>query len=435
MKRILMSLALLLLCVSGQVSASCTDGSLEYGDSCEIRFGRSDEPHIYGFIGEEGDLVTVTLTWEDDAEGDLLLAGPVIEDEDEFELQVGDTDDNGELVLEEIELPEDGFYGIVVSFDGRTDYILSLEAGDEVGSNSDTDEVDTAFLEGTTLLLEVGPIPENVEDGSFYSLLSATEDGLEIVIDTDEDSYSNNCGDISDDGEFVAFTTNRDFNGASSFAHSEIYSARSDGSRQRRLTETEADEYVPRWSPDGERIAFMATEEPDDISTFEIFVMDANGDNLEQLTDNNDSDRYPTWSPDGSLLIFHSDSDGDYELYTMTPEGEDVQQLTDNDWNDFRAVYSPDGERIVFTSDENNQYDLFLMDADGSNIEQLTEGEESQSAALWSPDGTMLAFYYAEDVNAPTEIWVINADGTDEHGVFSDSDSYVSLCDWSVVPD
>jgi TolB protein len=434
MKRLSIILALLLLCISGQVSASCSNGELEYGDSCEERFRRNDDPHIYSFFGEEGDLVTITLTWDDDAEGTLLIAGPVIEDEDDFELQVDDINDDGEAVLEEIELPDAGVYGIVVIFDARVDYTLTLEgeAGDD---DEEVETVDTSFLAGTTILLEIGAVPDNPSEGSTFSIFRATAEATEIVVDTDNESYSNNCGDISDDGEMIAFTSNRDFNGASTFSHSEIYSARADGSRQRRLTDTEADEVMPRWSPDGERIVFMASEEPDDPSTYEIFIMDADGDNLEQLTDNNDADRYPSWSPDGELIIFHSDSDGDYELYTMTPDGENLEQLTDNDWFDFRAMYSPDGEQIVFTTDEDGQYDLYLMDADGGNIEQLTDDNNDESAALWSPDGTMLAFYYSEGTDAPTEVWVINADGSDQRQLFADSDTYYAPCDWSILPD
>ncbi|MFN8372372.1 MAG: hypothetical protein U0694_05790 [Anaerolineae bacterium] len=440
MKRVILIFAALLLIVGGQAYASCSDGELEYGDSCEDRFRSSDDPHIYGFEGEQGDIVTLTLTWEDDAEGQLVLAGPLIQGQDVFDVDERTSDDNGEVVLEEIELPEDGTYGIVVSFDGRVDYELTLEGESGGGSsdnNNDNEEFDTSSLGDSLLLFQAAAVPRRQNDGYYYDIETTTADGTEVVLDTNRDRYSNGCGDVSDDGRFIVYTTNADGNGESDYTHFEIYSARIDGSRTERLTETEADEGMPRWSPDGERVVFMSSEEPADIDSYEIFVMDADGDNLEQITDNNDADRFPSWSPDGERIIFHSNRDGDYELYTMTPEGDDVEQLTDNDWNDARAAYSPDGEQIVFNSDQFGFDDLFIMDADGDNIEPLTESDDNyEFGAFWSPDGERIAYTSTPDIQAEAnEIWVVNVDGSDAQPVFGDDDVDYGLCDWGIIED
>jgi dipeptidyl aminopeptidase/acylaminoacyl peptidase len=437
MKRALLIFIVLLLFTSGYVAASCSNRQLEYGDSCEGDYEPRNNLILYTFDGEEGDVVTITLTWEDDVEGSIILVGPVVDlTQVEYDVQEQISDDDGEVVLEEIELPEDGAYAFGVSFDDDATYEVLFENGS--GGGDEEDDSDLTFLDDTVLIFQSTEIPTRNDEGYFYSSFAATSDGVELLVDTDDNQYSTGCGTLSPDGTRFLYTTNEDGNGESDYTHFEIYSARADGSRGRRLTETEADEITPRWSPDGERIVFMASEEPDDIDTYEIFVMDADGDNLEQITDNNDGDRFPSWSPDGELIIFHSNRDGDdYDLYTMTPEGEDVQQLTENDWNDARAMYSPDGEQIVFNANRFGYDDLFIMDADGDNIERLTESEDNfEFGAIWSPDGTMLAFTSNQDVApSPNEVWVMNADGSEMQAIFADPDFDFALCDWGIIDD
>ena len=64
-------------------------------------------------------------------------------------------------------------------------------------------------------------------------------------------------------------------------------------------------------------------------------------------------------------------------------------------------VWSPDGSRIAFISEptRNEDSEIFLMDADGSNVTQLTKGEDRYAFDIngftpWSPDGSKLVFFH-----------------------------------------
>jgi len=79
-----------------------------------------------------------------------------------------------------------------------------------------------------------------------------------------------------------------------------------DGSDQRRLTETDAGESFPAWSPDGTEISF----DSDRDGNWEIYVMASDGSDLRRLTNDPADDWITSWSPDGSQIVFESKRDG-----------------------------------------------------------------------------------------------------------------------------
>ena len=58
--------------------------------------------------------------------------------------------------------------------------------------------------------------------------------------------------------------------------------------------------------------------------------MDVDGANVRQITNNDAVDRCPHWSPDGQRFAFFSDRDGNAEIYVMSTDGSDQQRLTND---------------------------------------------------------------------------------------------------------
>jgi len=56
--------------------------------------------------------------------------------------------------------------------------------------------------------------------------------------------------------------------------------------------------------------------------------MNSDGSGQTRLTDNNAADFGPSWSPDGTKITFVSERDGNREIYVMNADGSGQTRLT-----------------------------------------------------------------------------------------------------------
>ena len=212
----------------------------------------------------------------------------------------------------------------------------------------------------------------------------------------------------------IAFYSDRDGN-------PEIYTMNADGSGLMRLTNDLGFDDSPAISPDGRQIVFLtARHDPQPRFPnlkYEIYTMDINGSNLKRLTNNEAGEDHPSWSPNGNKILFDADydEDGFFEIYSMDQDGTNLTRLTTNAANDQFADWSPDGLQISFASDRNGNWDIFVMDADGSDQQALTSDPDWELFPTWSPDGGQIAFTGLAPNSRNTDVFLMNADGTDVH--------------------
>ena len=83
----------------------------------------------------------------------------------------------------------------------------------------------------------------------------------------------------------------------------------------------------------------------------DIWIVNEDGKNPERLTDNKAHDYLPRFSPDGNSIAFSSNRAGNYDVFVMPSTGGAARQLTFNTADDLVVGWTPDGSKIVFMSE------------------------------------------------------------------------------------
>ncbi len=108
----------------------------------------------------------------------------------------------------------------------------------------------------------------------------------------------------------------------------------------------------PRVDPAGERVAFVRREPRDDEDDEKtIYVVPLGGGEPRQFTVAEGADSQPRWSPSGDRLAFVSTRGADDDrpqLWVMPTDGGEARQVTDVAGGVSAIEWSPDGSRIAF---------------------------------------------------------------------------------------
>ncbi|UCD25879.1 MAG: PD40 domain-containing protein [Gemmatimonadota bacterium] len=127
----------------------------------------------------------------------------------------------------------------------------------------------------------------------------------------------------------------------------DLWVSNRDGTGVRRLTTHPGNEANPRFSPDGQHIAFSGQYD----GNTDVFLVPVSGGPPERLTWHPATDVVQDFTPDGSAVLFFSQRNsftGRYaQLFTVSVAGGHAEQLPIP--NAFKASYSADGGRIAYT--------------------------------------------------------------------------------------
>lgn len=186
---------------------------------------------------------------------------------------------------------------------------------------------------------------------------------------------------VSPDGTLVVYTvTNEVLTADKSEYVTQIWLASADGKRNDQITFSDKTSTNPKFSPDGNWLAFTSTRKDNKSN---IYVLRVSGGEAEMITDVKSGVGDFEWSPDGRWIAF-----------TMNDPKSDDEERADRGRNDFRWV------------DENIKMSrLYVMpvtkDANGKREpRKLTSMERSVTGFDWSPDGAKIAFSHVSDPRA-----------------------------------
>lgn len=168
---------------------------------------------------------------------------------------------------------------------------------------------------------------------------------------------------------------------------------------------------IGRWVPEGDKIAYMAT---DSWYNWDIYLLDVDRRLSQKLVGGEQYERYPSWSPDGRYLTYHSNQRGTYDLYIRDMQTGETRRMPlsirSQSYNEAMPQWTPDGETIAFHANEGGMYNIYLTDIDGEIQNQVTFNQLGNAIRLmWSPDGSQ-AVYAADDETGVMNLYIVDTD-------------------------
>jgi TolB protein len=189
----------------------------------------------------------------------------------------------------------------------------------------------------------------------------------------------------------------------------DIFIVNQDGSALRKLRGGPGNEFHPRWTPDGFRLAFATTE----AGSPDIRVLDPFNGTEYAITTEPDVEEHEVWSPDGKIIAYGSEGATSevWNLKAALADGSKTWDLTDNPADDLWATWSPDSRRIAFTSWRDGNAEIYVVDADGTHLARLTDDPGPDRYPDWSPSGEWIVFQSGR--TGGDQVFKVRADGSE----------------------
>jgi len=260
-------------------------------------------------------------------------------------------------------------------------------------------------------------------------------------------------------------------------AKGNLWMLKKDGSQHQKLTSREENEFGAKWSPKGDRIAFISTT----TEGAEIYMHWLSSGKIAKITQLPFSPSSLSWSPQGDFLAFsmhvekaapvlakmpkkpkgaewagapritdrvYHEADGRgyikpgfNHIFVIPSEGGAAQQLTRGSYH-HRGVltWSANGKHIYFSGNrsENWEYDfrnseIYKVTLKDGEITSLTNRSGPDYNPIVSPNGKYIAYLGFEDkVQAyqVRKLHIMNVDGTDKRVVLDNLDRGIYNIVW-----
>ncbi len=203
----------------------------------------------------------------------------------------------------------------------------------------------------------------------------------------------------------------------------ELFVSTVKGSKGKRLTFNNMLNITPEFSPDGALIAMSSSMSGEP----ELHLIDFNGNEVGRLTNSYGIDISPTWSPDGRYLAFASERAGNLHIFVTDKGASEPKRLTFTGYQNDTPAWSPRGDKIAFVKRADGGFNIFTMNADGSMPVQLTSGAGNNENPTWSPDGRYLVFSSSRQKGA--NLFLMMWDGSNQTAITNDNQCKTP--DWS----
>jgi Tol biopolymer transport system component len=183
--------------------------------------------------------------------------------------------------------------------------------------------------------------------------------------------------DFSRDGKWVTYVV---------FPEGTLWRSKVDGSERLQLTLPPMEVSLPRWSPNGKRIAFVGQVVGKPVK---LYMVSADGGTPSQAIPGDRNEGEGSWSPDGNSVAFAPWHwlEGNTAIYFLDLKSGQVTTLPGSEGH-FSARWSPDGHHLAALRADSTET-LMLFDFETRKWEELAK---SAAYPNWSRDGRYIYF-------------------------------------------
>jgi dipeptidyl aminopeptidase/acylaminoacyl peptidase len=181
---------------------------------------------------------------------------------------------------------------------------------------------------------------------------------------------------------------------------------------------------APTWSPDGKKLAFMASPTPmvrDDRR--DIYVIGVEGGEPEKIIGTPASETSPQWSPDGKMIAYVADPAGPpigdgvtlgtvgnshLMLYDVAAKQSRDVSSPSFDLSPGEPIWTPNSQMILFSTGTGTSADVFSYTVATGAYAKLTSGGGLYSSLTLSKDGRTAA-HIGQGPKNPPDVYVSEA--------------------------
>lgn len=226
------------------------------------------------------------------------------------------------------------------------------------------------------------------------AIINPDDGSYRVLPRTDPDRLETHCQVWSPDAALLACEaygeTDSSLNG--------LYTIRSsDGADLTRLTSNPGGSDIPGdYSPDGRRLVFGRFDYPADPAALGLYVAKANGTHLRQIAPAGQLSSSGDWSPQANAIVFsqHVTPDARSSIWVVHADGTGLheipvqaQPVCGGAYSDpssqgcFHPRWSPDGKKVVFArgTSSDNDSNIYTVNADGTDLTRVTHGGADSS--------------------------------------------------------
>ena len=221
---------------------------------------------------------------------------------------------------------------------------------------------------------------------------------------------------ISPDGKSIVYKRSG-FDIMKDRAKGDLWLINTDGSNHQKLSSHEAGESSPRWSPDGDRIAFISSTQ----EGAEVYMYWVNSGKTAKISQLPYSPSSLTWSPTGEQMAFTMHVPVDPPIAAKIPKKPEGAEWADEPRLTDRLKHEADGKGYI----KAGFHHIFVLSAEGGTARQVTSGNYQHSGKLsWSSGGERIYFS-----GNRTEDWEYDFRNSDIYSVDVNTGKFEKLTD------